>query len=251
MDNELQTNTTIEESPVLTPPNPPNPSTPPIDDTPLGEKGEKALEAWKQRAKESEAKQREYETRLRAYQEVDLEKYQELVKQAEQAEILQAEKEKNWEKLSGKLKETNATLEQQVAQKDMAIADFEKRLKIQAAYYRNRGKDMDSDNPLFRGQTGFDFIYERLSRFVELSKTGEVTIINDQGVQWIDSESNQPLTMDQLIAIAESQFPQFFEPAPKPNGTGTMIGRDGQVLAGRLSHEEYMEQRRQRKLGNV
>lgn len=248
MSDEFLTDLSKEEAPSLIPPNPPSPS---IEDTPLGEKGEKALEAWKQRAKEAEGKQKEYETRLKAYQTVDLEKYEQLVKQAEQAEILQAEKEKNWEKLSAKLKETNTTLEQQVSQRDQAIADYEKRLKIQAAYYRNRGKDMESDNPLFKGASGFEFIYKQLGRFVEVTKDGDVTIVNDQGVQWIDGESNQPLTLDQLIAIAESQFPQFFDPIPKPNGTGTTIGRDGKIIPGRMSHEEYMKQKRERRSGLV
>lgn len=224
------------------------PPTPPPDDAPLGEKGEKALQAWKERAKQAELAQREYESKLKAYQDVDLETYNKLIEEKRQAEILQAEKEKNWEKLSGQLKSAKAELEQQLSQRDQAIADYEKRLKIQGAYYRNRGKDMSSDNPLFKGASGFEFIYNQLQDYVEISKDGDVTIINNQGVQWINSDTNEPLTLDELIAIAESQFPQFFSPAPKPNGTGTMIGRDGSITY-RKSHDQYMEERKKRNAG--
>lgn len=66
-------------------------------DVPLGEKGQKALEAEKAKARELAKKAKELEDRLKAFEGMDLNAVQEAIEFQRTAKLEQAEKEKNTE----------------------------------------------------------------------------------------------------------------------------------------------------------
>ena len=64
---------------------PPEPTADQVDDAPLRPEGEKALEAWKSRARKAEADQKELSARVKEFEERDLSEQERLAKTAAEA----------------------------------------------------------------------------------------------------------------------------------------------------------------------
>ena len=100
-------------------------------DVPLGEKGQKALEAEKAKARELAKKTKELEDRLKAFEGMDLNAVQEAIEFQRTAKLEQAEKEKNTEE-ARKLEREQAAAEKKrlQAEKEAAEAKAKKAMVV-------------------------------------------------------------------------------------------------------------------------
>jgi hypothetical protein len=96
-----------------------------VVDTPLGEKGQKALEAEKQKARELAKKTKELEEKLKAFEGLDLNAVQEALKFQQEAALREAEAKANTEE-ARKLEREQAAAEKKRLQADKEQAEKEK-----------------------------------------------------------------------------------------------------------------------------
>lgn len=105
-------------------------------DTPLGEKGQKALEAEKQKARELAKKTKELEEKLKAFEGLDLSAVQEALKFQQEAAIREAEAKANTEE-ARKLEREQAAAEKKRLQAEKEAADND-RIKARAELTETR-----------------------------------------------------------------------------------------------------------------
>lgn len=96
-----------------------------IEDTPLGEKGQKALEATKQRARELERKAKELEEKLKAFEGLDLNAVQDALKFQQEAALREAEQKEDIKK-ARELEREQAAAEKKRLQAEKEAAEREK-----------------------------------------------------------------------------------------------------------------------------
>lgn len=94
-------------------------------DTPLGEKGQKALESEKQKARELAKKTKELEDKLKAFEGLDLNAVQEALKFQQESAIREAEAKANTEE-ARKLEREQSAAEKKRLQADKEVAEKEK-----------------------------------------------------------------------------------------------------------------------------
>jgi len=185
----------------------------------------KALEKERERARSLEKQVKSAERRFEAVKDIDPDSYQSAIAKAQQLEAQQAESSER-ERLRMQEQEAKYTqqLQQAIADKEAALRDLGKerhRYALEKHFIAADGRTLVGDD----GVSAFDMFWDRLgSRFKIDEETGQMGVIDENGVWVLNNESGQRLAVTDFIE-QQKEHPLYGYLFNAKYGSGSGMGQ--------------------------
>lgn len=181
----------------------------------------KALKSEREARKTLERQQKDYETQLSKFAQINPDEYQKLQEEAATAAAAKAAADERTSLLEEKYGSQAAEAAKRADEAQNRLFELQKRYQLEKVFVSAGGRTDSADGVSF-----FDMLANQIGNKFRLEKDGNITVIDSAGDPVLDKESGKRITPDDYISSFKAHpiYGTFFKGS---KGSGAGIGYGG------------------------
>jgi hypothetical protein len=181
----------------------------------------KALKSEREARKTLERQQKDYETQLSKFAQINPDEYQKLQEEAAAAAAAKAAADERTTLLEEKYGSQAAEAAKRAEEAQNRLLDFQKRYQLEKVFVSAGGRTDSADGVSF-----FDMLVNQIGTQFRLEKDGSITVVDAAGDPVLDKESGKRIAPEDYISSYKTHpiYGTFFKGS---KGSGAGIGYGG------------------------